>query len=261
MKGILNHNNLPSHNHRFQKIYIKKRFMIKNSFIFTIIGIILTIGLANIYFFEQAFAQSSSNTASNGGTVISLPSTSHSNKGGKVISSTTSSSRPTPLAQIKSTIFAELGKCMLSGACRPLMGSEGDDRIQGGNGSNIIIGLGGNDIIRGGGGDNVIIGGPGDNQLFGGSGNNIIVASGSGINELYGGNKSNILIAGAGGTLLVAGKGNDKLYGGGGNDVFIGGPGADYFSCGTAGSKSVVMNFNAAKGDDTDGNCGNVLGQ
>ncbi len=29
----------------------------------------------------------------------------------------------------------------------------------------------------------------------------------------------------------------------------------------TAGSKSVVMNFNAAKGDDTDGNCGTVLGQ
>jgi len=97
--------------------------------------------------------------------------------------------------------------------------------------------------------------------LYGGTGNNIIVSSGSGINELYGGNKSNILVAGDGSTLLVAGKGNDKLHGGDSNDVFIGGPGADYFSCGTARSKSVVMNFNAAKGDDTDDNCGTVLGQ
>ncbi|HEY6537306.1 MAG TPA: calcium-binding protein [Candidatus Nitrosocosmicus sp.] len=256
----MNHNNLPSHKHRFQ-ILSKKRFTIKNSFIFTTIGIILLIGLTNINFFEHTFAQSPSNKTSSSGTVISSPSTAHSSGGGKVISFTTSNSRPVQLAQIKSTIFTELSKCIISGACRPLMGSEGDDRIQGGNGSNVIIGLEGNDIIRGGTGDNVIIGGPGDNQLYGGSGNNIIVSSGSGINELYGGNKSNVLVAGDGSSLLVAGKGNDKLYGGGGNDVFIGGPGADYFSCGTAGSKSVVMNFNAAKGDDTDGNCGTVLGQ
>ena len=259
MKGVLNYNNLPLHIHEIQRKNSDRRDIIKNSLIFTTITIIFTIGLVNNLFFEQSFAQSS--TSSNGGTVISLPSSTHSNKQGKVTSSTTSSSRPVQLAQIKSAIFAELGKCILSGACRPLMGSEGDDRIQGGNGSNIIIGLGGNDIIRGGSGDNVIIGGPGDNQLFGGAGNNIIVASGDRINELYGGNKSNILIAGSGSTLLVAGKGNDKLYGGTGNNVFIGGPGADYFSCGTAGSKSVVMNFNAAKGDDTDGNCSTVLGQ
>ena len=79
---------------------------------------------------------------------------------------------------------------------------------------------------------------------------------------MYGGNKSNILIAGQGSTLLVAGKGNDKLYGGGGNNVFIGGPGADYFACRSGrdcragGSKSVVVNFKASQGDDTDGNCG-----
>ncbi len=241
------------------------KFGLNQTLICITIAILLTIGITNLYTFEQAFAQQPQ--SNNGSKVTSEPhsqTTSTSNNGATIISTpphSSSGNGHVNIAQIQSAIFTALAKCFQSGACRPLMGSEGDDRIQGGNGSNIIIGLGGNDIIRGGGGDNVIIGGPGDNQLFGGSNNNIIVASGSGINELYGGNKSNILIAGAGSTLLVAGKGNDKLYGGGGNDVFIGGPGADYFSCGTAGSKSVVMNFNAAKGDDTDGNCGTVLGQ
>src|SRR6266567_3395394 len=110
------------------------------------------------------------------------------------------------------TTFGELAKCIAAGTCRPIIGSEGDDRIQGGNGSNLIIGLAGNDIIHGGTGDSIIIGGPG----------------------------------------------NDKLYGGAGNDVLVGGAGADYFACGSSGtgatsaSKSVVLNFNASKGDDTD---------
>jgi len=165
------------------------------------------------------------------------------------------------------TTFGELAKCIAAGTCRPIIGSEGDDRIQGGNGSNLIIGLAGNDIIHGGTGDNIIIGGPGDDQLYGGGGNNIIIAGGQGTNQIYGGKGNNILIAGLGNTLMVAGHGNDKLYGGAGNDVLIGGAGADYFACGSSGtggsstSKSVVLNFNASKGDDTDGNCAIVLGQ
>jgi RTX calcium-binding nonapeptide repeat (4 copies) len=220
----------------------------------TTIAFILAFGLlVPTYFFEQAAAQGSPNPNSS------------SNTGTKVIS-TPSSSTPAPPIQLKTTIFADLAKCISTRTCRPIMGSEGDDRITGDNGSNVIMGLGGNDIIRGGTGDNIIIGGLGDNQLYGGGGNNIILASGTGTVQMYGGNGSNILIAGQGSTLLVAGKGNDKLYGGGGNDVFIGGPGADYFACANAGtnggtSKSVVLNFNAAKGDDTDGTCGVVLGQ
>ena len=165
------------------------------------------------------------------------------------------------------TTFGELAKCIAAATCRPIIGSEGDDRIQGGNGSNLIIGLAGNDIIHGGTGDSIIIGGPGDNQLYGGGGNNIIIAGGQGTNQIYGGKGNNILIAGSGNTLLVAGHGNDKLYGGAGNDVLVGGAGADYFACGSSGtgatstSKSVVLNFNASKGDDTDGNCAIVLGQ
>ena len=181
---------------------------------------------------------------------------------------TTTSKATTPIQTTKNlqTTFAELAKCLAAGTCRPIVGSEGDDRIQGGNGTSLIIGLAGNDIIHGGTGDNIIIGGPGDDQLYGGGGNNIIIAGGQGTNQIYGGKGNNILIAGSGNTLLVAGHGNDKLYGGSGNDVLIGGPGADYFACGASGtaaastSKSVVLNFNASKGDDTDGNCAIVLG-
>ncbi|MDQ6723669.1 MAG: hypothetical protein M3Z01_05325 [Thermoproteota archaeon] len=226
--------------------------MTRNTSAYPAIAFILAFAIANIYFFQQVNAQTISpivnSTSSTGGAkVISLP--------------PSSSGKPVPPIQLKSTIFSDLAKCISSRTCHPVMGSEGDDRITGGNDSSIIMGLGGNDIIRGGINDNIIIGGPGDNQLYGGGGNNIIVASGTGTDQIYGGNKSNILIAGTGSTLLVAGKGNDKLYGGGGNDIFVGGPGADYFACGVGGSKSVVLNFNAAKGDDTDGTCGTVLGQ
>src|SRR5437879_2347302 len=102
------------------------------------------------------------------------------------------------------TTFGELAKCIAAGTCRPIIGSEGDDRIQGGNGSNLIIGLAGNDIIHGGTGDSIIIGGPGDDQLYGGGGNNILIAGGQGTNQIYGGKGNNILIAGSGNTLLVA---------------------------------------------------------
>ncbi|MFL6408727.1 MAG: calcium-binding protein [Nitrososphaeraceae archaeon] len=233
---------------------------------------ILTIGLLILmpmYFFEQVGAQlispntnASSPPSNTGARVTSSP---PSNTGTNVTSSPPSGTLA-PSIQLKSSIFEDLAKCISARTCRPTMGSVGDDRIVGGNGSNVIMGLEGNDIIRGGSGDNIIIGGPGDNQLYGGEGNNIILASGTGTNQIYGGSGNNILIAGQGSTLLVAGKGNDKLYGGGGNSVFIGGPGADYFACGSAGpsggtSKSVVLNFNATKGDDTDGSCGVVLGQ
>jgi Ca2+-binding RTX toxin-like protein len=234
--------------------------MIKIS-ILIIISIIFVFGISNTYFFNNIYAQLLTpnviNSSDVGPRVINVQNQSSS--------PSSSSEKQPPLGQLKSAVFAELANCIASRECRPIMGSEGDDRITGDKDSNIFIGLGGNDIIRGGSGDNIIIGGPGDNQLYGGDGNNIVVASGQGITQMYGGNKSNILIAGQGSTLLVAGKGNDKLYGGGGNNVFIGGPGADYFACGsggaTGGSKSVVVNFNASQGDDTDGNCGTVLGQ
>ena len=229
----------------------------------------------SMYFFGEAQGQNSSllsppNTSSlstNAGPPSSnaRPPSAPSSTGASVISSPPSGSLSSPI-QLRTGVFEDLAKCLQQQTCRPVMGSVGDDRIVGGNGSNVIMGLEGNDIIRGGNGDNIIIGGPGDNQLYGGQGNNIILGSGTGTNQLYGGGGNNIVIAGQGSTLIVAGKGNDKLYGGGGNNVFIGGPGADYFACGSASttggtSKSVVLNFNATKGDDTDGSCGIVLGQ
>ena len=236
------------------------------------IAFILVFGLVPMYFFQQVGAQASprsNSSSSTGASIISTPAsrTNPSSSTGASIISKTPSGTLSPPIQLKTTIFENLSKCIQARTCHPIMGSEGDDRIIGDNGSNVIMGLAGNDIIRGGTGDNIIIGGPGDNQLYGGAGNNIIIASGTGTNQLYGGNENSILIAGQGPTILVAGKGNDKLYGGGGSDLFIGGPGADYFACsaaaGTNGgtSKSVVLNFNASKGDDTDGTCGVVLGQ
>ena len=159
----------------------------KKTLFCTTIVFILSLVTVNMYFSNQINAQSSSPslTSSNGAKVVSSPSStsSTSSNGAKVVSSpstsSTSSNKPGSLSQLKTSIFADLSKCIITQVCRPLMGSEGDDRIVGGNGSNVIIGLGGNDIIHGGTGDNIIIGGQGDNSLYGGGGNNIIVASGT----------------------------------------------------------------------------------
>ncbi|MGA8564358.1 MAG: hypothetical protein WB587_06355, partial [Nitrososphaeraceae archaeon] len=47
------------------------------------------------------------------------------------------------------------------------------------------------------------------------------------------------------------------LYGGDGDDVLQGGPGADYFDCGDG--IDIVIDSNVSEGDDSAGNCEELL--
>lgn len=80
-----------------------------------------------------------------------------------------------------------------------LVGTEGDDVLEGGNGVDVIMGLGGDDVIRGLNGDDVLCGGAGQDVVEGGNG----------------------------GDVLLGGFGDDVLDGGRGDDVLVGGPGTD----------------------------------
>jgi Ca2+-binding RTX toxin-like protein len=139
---------------------------------------------------------------------------------------------------------------------RITVGSFGDDRMTGKNNSEIIIGLLGSDTIRGGGGNDNIQGNEDVDRLYGEDGNDLL-QGGTATDQLYGGEGDDILSGGMGDNFLVGEQGNDKLYGGPEDDILQGGHGADYFDCGEG--IDIVIDFNLEEGDDTAGNCEEIL--
>jgi len=91
-----------------------------------------------------------------------------------------------------------------------VIGSPGDDVLNGGPGRDVICGLGGDDVLRGRGRADVLLGGAGNDRLVGGEGNDRL-RGGGGNDRLFGGG------------------GNDGCDGGRGRDICDGGPGADTF--------------------------------
>ncbi len=94
---------------------------------------------------------------------------------------------------------------------------DGDDRINTGVGNDIIYGGAGNDIIKAGSGDDVVYGDKGDDTIIGDIGNDTI----------YGGDGNDTITGDAGNDLLYGGIGNDTITGGTGNDTIYGEDGDD----------------------------------
>ena len=120
----------------------------------------------------------------------------------------------------------------------------GDDVINGGQGRDTIIAGTGNDVIEAGqgadfvnagAGDDVVIGGRGNDEILGGAGDDDlrgqdgidIVNGGNGDDELRGGNKADQLIGGGGDDFLSGQTRADFLDGGAGLDTYVGGGGTD----------------------------------
>jgi VCBS repeat-containing protein len=116
-----------------------------------------------------------------------------------------------------------------------MIGSGGDDVLNGTDKSNAIFGLSGDDTLSGNGGNDLLSGGKGSDTLDGGTGNDTLLGGkgsdtldgGDGNDKLYGGNGSDTLDGGDGNDKLDGGKGNDTLNGGDGNDKLDGGKGND----------------------------------
>ncbi len=63
-------------------------------------------------------------------------------------------------------------------AIKPIIGSNGDDNLNGGNGHELFSGRGGNDLINAGNGHDVAYGGAGNDEIHGNSGNDTLYGSG-----------------------------------------------------------------------------------
>ncbi len=146
-----------------------------------------------------------------------------------------------------------------NGLTATIIGTPGDDVINGTNGNDVIVGMGGNDTINGVNGDDVICGDAGNDTLNGSNGNDTLLG-GSGNDTLDGANGNDTLTGGAGNDSLTGGNGDDVLDGGdnddtlvgnNGNDTLTGGSGADSFSGGNGADTNT--DFNAGEGDTSTG--------
>ena len=134
-----------------------------------------------------------------------------------------------------------------------LIGKNGDDKLNGGRGNDSLWAGNGDDTLKGGRGNDQLIGGDGDDILKGGTGNDSLWA-GTGDDTLNGGRGNDQLIGGDGDDILKGGTGNDQLWGGNGDDKLKGGRGNDYLHGGD-GDDTLIDNqgnnrINGGEGDD-----------
>jgi hypothetical protein len=107
-----------------------------------------------------------------------------------------------------------------------IIGTVGEDTIDGGPGADKICGLGGDDNLTGFGGSDFILGDAGDDQLNGVGGRDQLFG-GAGDDDLSGGDERDFLYGEAGNDLLSGGAGADRLQGHTGIDTYRGGAGND----------------------------------
>ena len=152
-----------------------------------------------------------------------------------------------------------------SGAQDIIWAEDGDDSISTGTGNDIIYGGAGNDTIRAGSGNDVVYGDAGDDAIIGGEGNDLLyggdgndtIEGNTGNDTIYGGSGNDTITGNEGDDMLYGGDGNDMLDGGEGNDILDGGEGDDSLSGGTGddtlsgGAGDDTYYINADHGNDT----------
>ncbi|HET8720030.1 MAG TPA: hypothetical protein VFM64_03435, partial [Candidatus Nitrosotenuis sp.] len=153
-----------------------------------------------------------------------------------------------------------------------IIGTEGNDVLQGTNDDDLIIGLGGNDKIHGKKGNDCIIGGDGDDKIWGGQGDDIIstgngnnringnqgkdtITAGSGNDWISGGQEDDTINAGDGDNKVNGNQGDDSITTGSGNDWVSGGQGDDTIHAGAGNDKI----FGKQGKDDLFGESGNDM--
>ncbi len=137
---------------------------------------------------------------------------------------------------------------------RGIFGLDGDDALTGGAIDNVLDGGDGNDVIVGNGGVDQLSGGTGDDIMQGGDGNDVLKGD-AGNDRLEGEAGDDTIDAGTGDDLVNAGAGNDTVLGGEGNDTIFAGTGDDT-AAGGAGDDTV---YGQGGTDVVDGGTGNDL--
>lgn len=129
-------------------------------------------------------------------------------------------------------IPAECSQIKFSKNTEPILGTSGNDKINGTPGNDFILSFEGVDTIKGGAGNDCIVGLSGIKKFDGGAGNDGIVGGIS--NDSLEGGAGNDSISGNSGNDVIKGDaGNDTLVGGIGNDITDGAAGKDMCSAET----------------------------
>ncbi len=147
-----------------------------------------------------------------------------------------------------------------------IVGTAGDDRLNGTLGRDAIFGLGGNDTIDGRLGDDLLCGGDGNDTIDGGLGADVL-AGDAGDDVLNGELGADVLAGDAGDDVLNGGLGADTLAGGEGNDRMSGGLGSDGLS-GDGGDDTLAGNLGTDRcdggpqttADTADRSCETIVG-
>ena len=126
---------------------------------------------------------------------------------------------------------AQTGSVMCGTARATIVGTNGNDVLNGTPWPDVIAGLGGNDIIRGRQGNDIICGGAGADLIRGDNGVDVLMG-GVGPDEIYGGNGNDEISGGPGNDRLFGANGADDISGDSGLDWIFGGNGADVISGG-----------------------------
>jgi Ca2+-binding RTX toxin-like protein len=130
-----------------------------------------------------------------------------------VIAATTLAVMPLPLL---TAAHADAVTC--AGLTATVVGTAGDDDLQGTDGVDVVSMGVGNDRFSGLGGDDVVCGGPGDDSLYGGEGNDSLYGE-DGNDHLAGQDGNDTVVTGGGRNSVVEGLGDDTLRGGTGIDL------------------------------------------
>lgn len=103
----------------------------------------------------------------------------------------------------------------------PIIGTPGNDTLDGTDAADTIDALAGDDVLRGLGGDDTLNAGDGTDTINGGAGNDLIRGGETTAD------RRDTIFGGTGNDSIDAGHGNDLAYGQDGNDTIAGGFGAD----------------------------------
>ena len=123
-----------------------------------------------------------------------------------------------------------------------ILGTEGNDVLNGDALDNSIIGLAGDDDLFGGDGNDYLRGDEGRDDLFGDAGDDVL-DGGLGFDTLTGGAGNDTLIAGTNdgsGSRLFGGDGDDIHITGDGRDILDGGDGANVYEIGLGGDRDTL---------------------
>ena len=140
-----------------------------------------------------------------------------------------------------------------------IVGTSGNDRLEGTEQRDVIIGRGGDDEIFGRGGGDLVCGGAGMDTLKGGGGDDTLLGGGL-MDFLYGRAGDDVLDGGSALNTFDGGPGNDTLLGGPDGSWFAGGEGDDVITGGEA-SDDTVTYAEAAAGVTVDLEAGTATGE